>query len=187
MGCEDYQLLMADALGNELAESDRCRFEDHLAACETCRREYEASSKSVQMLRSLPEPSEMDLARNQHEWVGSESARQPIRRGLVTSSRLRSMRILRQAASIALAFTAGFGVHGMWTASRFPSGTADTLQHSFVSDDPNARAINESSRRSRDSRLTNNSFEAAVARAQSARPDRSAWFNTVAAMYSTPQ
>ena len=57
MNCERFESLLADALGDELSAANRPAFEEHLRACERCRREYESSSAALSALRSLPAPS----------------------------------------------------------------------------------------------------------------------------------
>jgi anti-sigma factor RsiW len=39
MNCEEFEMLMADALGDELSPNDRPVFEAHLAECDCCRQE----------------------------------------------------------------------------------------------------------------------------------------------------
>ena len=63
MNCEDVEMLLADALGDELADADRAAFEAHLAECERCRREYETTRAAVQSMRALPGPQRVTVRR----------------------------------------------------------------------------------------------------------------------------
>ena len=54
MKCDDFELMLADALGGELSEADRPAFEGHLAECAACRRDYESALATVSRLRNLP-------------------------------------------------------------------------------------------------------------------------------------
>ncbi len=112
MNCKDFDMLMADALGDELAEDDRTPFEAHLATCETCRREYESLKRTVDATRTLAGPRKV---RVQHD--GERLIIQPIDADALAVSHgpkrtaLRSGGLLRFAASILIAFTAGYALH----------------------------------------------------------------------------
>lgn len=102
MSCEDFEMLMADALGGELAESDRARFEGHLAFCATCRDEYQSMVGAVDRMRLLP---------------GSNRVSEAIGREAVSASvgqrrRSRMAIVYRYAASVLLAFSAGYVFRG---------------------------------------------------------------------------
>ena len=77
--CEDFEMLTADALGNELSEADRPAFEAHLAQCEKCRREYETASRTVSMMRALPGPTRVTIRREGDRLV-IDDGRSPLRR-----------------------------------------------------------------------------------------------------------
>ena len=112
MNCEDFDMLMADALGDELTEGDRAPFEAHLTTCETCRSEYESLKRTVDATRTLAGPRKV---RVQHD--GERPVIQPIDSDALSVSRgptrtaLRSGGLLRFAASVFIAFTAGYSVH----------------------------------------------------------------------------
>lgn len=92
--CETYEPMIADALGGELSANDRPAFDAHLSACDRCRRDYESSANTLRNLRSnlsVPQPSRMTATVLQR-----------------TSARDSRNTILRYAAAIALAFTAGY-------------------------------------------------------------------------------
>ncbi len=100
MHCDDVEMLMADALGDELAPDDRPVFEAHLAECERCRRDYETSMAALDAMRGLSGPTCVTMRREGDRLV------------LERSSRPFSVRLfggtVRYAAGIVLAFAAGY-------------------------------------------------------------------------------
>lgn len=112
MNCEDFEMLMADALGDELAEGDRAGFKSHIASCETCRREYESLTQTLDAARTLAGPRKVSVQRD-----GSRLVIQPAESDALTLSHgpehtvVRNGGLLRFAASILFAFTAGYAVH----------------------------------------------------------------------------
>jgi predicted anti-sigma-YlaC factor YlaD len=102
MSCEDFDVLMADALGGELAESDRARFEGHLAFCAACRDEYQSLAGAVDRMRSLPGSSR----------VSESIEREALSDGAVPARRSRIGVFYRYAASVLLAFGAGYVFRG---------------------------------------------------------------------------
>jgi len=111
MKCEDFGMLLPDAVGEELSEGDRADFERHLAECTTCRREHESLRATVSEARSLPLPRHVSVQRIGDRLILSES---PMDRRTYGRSWLPSA--FRYAASILLAFAAGYALHG--TSSR---------------------------------------------------------------------
>ncbi len=115
MHCEDFEMLMADALGNELAASERPAFSAHLDKCPRCRQDYESALEAVGMMRELPGP--------QHVTVRREGDRLVIDQRRATGFSLRGgwrelkpatrlgRGLLRYAASVLIAFAAGYMVH----------------------------------------------------------------------------
>lgn len=131
MTCEDFDILMADALGDELSDADRPAFEAHLAECEKCRREYETASRAVVTMRELPGPERITVRREGNRLVIEDKraaaraagfslrGREPgaplsrwfgYPRGLKPAAR-RFGGVFRYAASILIAFTAGYALH----------------------------------------------------------------------------
>ena len=113
MNCDHFELLMAEALGDELAEADRPAFEGHLALCERCREEYRTALATLRTLRSLPGPDRVS--------AGIEGKAERITSCPVAEARRlfqwSSAAVLRYAASVLIAFTAGYAVHaGLATA-----------------------------------------------------------------------
>jgi anti-sigma factor RsiW len=111
VNCEEFEILMADALGDELSPSDRPAFEAHLAACARCREEYESATETVVTMRSLPGPRRVAVKREGNRLV-IEDARNA---GLVGAGPRRSItgswRVFRYAASVLIAFAGGYALH----------------------------------------------------------------------------
>jgi hypothetical protein len=121
--CEDFEGLMADALGDELAPADRSAFEAHLAQCAQCRQEYESLRQTVGTMRDLPGPTRVSVRREGSRLVIDEKeAAAPRRRVWWVGSPL------RYAASILIAFTAGYALHAglVLTADKGPVQLAVT-------------------------------------------------------------
>ena len=112
MNCEDFQMLLADTLGDELSDAQRPGFEAHIAECSQCRREYESMSGAVRSLQSLPEPQPVRVRRVGGRLILGESSH-----GMMTSL---SYRLLRYAAGLVIAFTAGYALRAALT----PRGAA---------------------------------------------------------------
>ncbi len=106
MTCEDFEMLMADALGGELSPADRPVFEAHLAECEDCRREYESASKTVSTMRELPGPERLTIRREGDRLVIDKAPARVLRSPWWSRGG-----VLRYAASILIAFTAGYALH----------------------------------------------------------------------------
>ncbi len=119
MNCEGFETLLADAIGEELADTDRAAFEGHLAMCERCREEYRTAIATVRTLRTLPGATRVSSAID-----GDVGAALPFASGAVKTRSVRPWaRVMRYAASVLLAFTAGYGAHGLGAADRSPSST----------------------------------------------------------------
>jgi anti-sigma factor RsiW len=107
MKCEDFETLLADALGEELSLQDRGELERHLAECAACRGEYQSLRATVSAAQSLPPPMRITVERIGDRLILSES---PIDRRAYAPSWF--LTALRYAASILLAFWAGYALHG---------------------------------------------------------------------------
>ncbi|MEK7731398.1 MAG: zf-HC2 domain-containing protein, partial [Planctomycetota bacterium] len=94
-------------LGGELSDAQRPAFEAHIAQCSQCRREYESMRETVCSLRSLPEPQPVRVRRVGDRLILSESSR-----GTMTSF---SYGLLRYAAGLLIAFTAGYALRATLT------------------------------------------------------------------------
>lgn len=115
MNCQEFEILMADALGDELSPADRPAFEAHLAQCARCREEYESAGRAVETMRTLPGPRRVNVRREGDRLVIEEprsaglGERGTSRRSRFAFSRFRG--VFRYAASVLIAFTAGYAVH----------------------------------------------------------------------------
>ena len=112
MNCEAFETLMADALARELSPADKPAFDEHLSTCDACRRLYEAHRGTLDILRSLPEPARLGVERIGerlilHDPRDSSRRRPPyqrLRQWLPSGA-------VRYAASVLVAFTAGYALH----------------------------------------------------------------------------
>jgi anti-sigma factor RsiW len=107
MNCEDFQMLLADALGGELSNAQRPDFEAHIAQCSQCRREYESMTGAVQSLQALPQPQPISVRRVGGRLILDESPR-----GAMGAF---SYGLLRYAAGLLIAFTAGYALRAALT------------------------------------------------------------------------
>ncbi len=106
MTCEQFEQLLADAIGGELREADRPLFDAHLAACDACRREFDSLSDAVDRMHALPGPEPITLAGDaDRSTIIDGPARAPRRPGWSART------ALRYAASILIAFSAGYACH----------------------------------------------------------------------------
>jgi len=114
MKCEDFQMLLADALGGELSDADRPAFQTHLAQCARCRTEYESMSGAVRSLQALPEPRPVSVRRVGDRLILSESPPRTLA--------WFSHGLLRYAAGLLIAFTAGYTLRAGLTPHDATSG-----------------------------------------------------------------
>ena len=120
MKCQDFETLMADALGNELAPADQPTFEEHLAQCDTCRHEYATACETLATMRRLPGPEPVTL-KHDGARLGIEDAPMGTRRPLRGA--------FRYAASVLIAFTAGYALHAGLMVSG-AGGMGGPIRHS---------------------------------------------------------
>ena len=109
MNCKEFENLLADAVGDELSDEDRARFESHIASCETCRREFASLASAVTQLGTLPAPPQVSIRHEGGRLVIGDAVDGAGRAASVPTRRPSGM--LRFAASILIAFTAGYGMH----------------------------------------------------------------------------
>lgn len=143
MNCETFETLMADALGGELLPADERRFDEHLASCEACRKLYAVHRGTLDILRSLPEPRRVRVERIGERLILHDPNAASGRRRVRRSARWwLPSGIVRYAASLLIAFTAGYALHVglmMRDAVRLPTapGTVavsegETVQRALV-------------------------------------------------------
>ncbi len=102
MNCQDFETLLADALGDEMGSADRVAFDNHLKQCAECRRDYESATRTIGAMRSLPDHPAIPIERiGDRLVIGAAS-------GSAQSRRLRFRRAVPIAAAIALAFASGY-------------------------------------------------------------------------------
>ena len=157
MNCEDFQMLLADTLGGELSDAQRPAFEAHIAECSQCRREYESMRETVCSLLSLPEPQPVRVRRVGGRLILSESSR-----GTMTSF---SFGLLRYAAGLLLAFTAGYALRTALT--------------------PRDAGLREGVVQVADAGSKRNTLQGAIAGAHLRNPARSDLAKCLSAMYDT--
>jgi anti-sigma factor RsiW len=158
MNCEDFEMLLAEALGDELASSDREPFETHLAQCPRCRRDYETARDAVAAMRELPGPQRVNVVREGNRLVIEEIGTAGVSptagvRGVPGRVRPRLLgyaaplvrSVFRYAASVLIAFGAGYALHaGLMLSGDSPIADAgrtgklrmDTDQPAYVSSAP---------------------------------------------------
>lgn len=117
MNCEEFENLLADALGDELLPEDRSVFDEHLVSCQRCRLEYESSREAVAAMRTLPGPQRVSVRQEGNRLVIQDDERtggspRGLRRGggLPPAARWTSG-VFRYAASVLIAFMAGYIAH----------------------------------------------------------------------------
>lgn len=117
MNCENFQMLLADALGGELSDADRPAFEAHITQCSQCRHEYESMSGAVRSLQSLPDPQPIIVRRVGGRLILGESSS-----GTIAAF---SHSLIRYAAGLLIAFTAGYALRaGLTPRNAAPGGSA---------------------------------------------------------------
>jgi hypothetical protein len=124
MNCNEFEQRLADAWGDELADSDRARFEAHARDCPSCRELYEDGRRALGVMRSLDGPPRVVVRREANrlvlEWPGgvagtnaaieaSEPQGDTSRPSLKLPWFLRGA--IRHAAVLLIAFTAGYLFH----------------------------------------------------------------------------
>lgn len=135
MNCKDFEMLMADALGDELAPADRPGFEAHLAECERCRHEYETSRKAITAMRALPGPQRVRVERRGRRLIlhdptyGTGSTRGT---GFPAGRRVPRWLtggLFRYAASVLIAFAAGYALHSGLMIAEFQRSDVMVSRH----------------------------------------------------------
>lgn len=180
MNCEQFESLLADALGEELSPANRPAFEEHLRACERCRGEYESSSAALSAMRSLSGPSMVSMDVGENHGV-------PFARVAWTTQKRVTLRwpaALRYAAAIVIAFGAGYlyrAEQPLLTATPDvgPTATVGAIDVHGVLGAPSDRELL--------AHASPRSFEAAFAGAHLQNPSRSDLAKCMIAMFATPR
>ncbi len=107
MKCEEFEMMIAESLGSELAESDRPALEAHLAECPRCREELRAAEGLLLTMRSIPGPTGQEVFGGRPESIGSSDPRFQESSAWILR---KSVPLLRYAAIILAAFGAGYFV-----------------------------------------------------------------------------
>ena len=117
MQCSEIQDLLADALGGELSGERLDALNAHLASCASCRDEHGNLASLQEKLRALPESVAVRLAKDGERWslMPEQSLRSLNAPG--HARRRGAPALMRRAASILIAFTAGYAAHAMLTFS----------------------------------------------------------------------
>lgn len=106
MKCTDVDELLADAWGHELTGDRLAEFDAHLRECESCRRQFEEGAKALEAMRSLSGPPAATAWREGDRPAFEFRVPSPGAR-----PRRQASHLLRLAASVLIAFTAGYGLH----------------------------------------------------------------------------
>ncbi len=108
MNCQEFEMMLAEALGDELREGDRQAFDAHAAECARCRSEFASLRRTVTTLQMLPAAQGVRLER-----VGDQLILSTAACGLHPPSPLTRWfgALVRYAACVVLAFAAGYSLH----------------------------------------------------------------------------
>lgn len=104
--CSTNRLLLADYLANELTPDERRAFEDHLRTCEPCRTHAESLGAVQRSLLSAA--GSLDAANARTASLTPAPASLRVHTPHVSHVAIRVARPLALAASLALAFAAGY-------------------------------------------------------------------------------
>lgn len=111
LDCEQMERMLADALGDELSDSDRQEFDAHLEACDACRAEYQSLMKTLNITRDRLSGADV-------------MAERPDRRPTTRIRRTSGWALVRYAAAIAIAFGSGYAMRAIRQADIEPGPIA---------------------------------------------------------------
>ena len=178
MNCEQFEYLLADALGGELSSVQRAGFDGHVRDCARCRREFESASAAISAMRSLPGPpvATAGFAQDRFDSMVGIASSETRRYAALWRP------VLRYAAAIAIAFVAGYVVRAglapsILTPGVKPETFAETSQEFR---EPKLPGVRETLAQARP-----RSFEAAFAGAHLRDPSRSDLAKCMVAMFGT--
>ena len=178
MNCEQFEDLLADALGGELSSVKRAGFDGHVRDCARCRREFESASAAISAMRSLPGPP-VEAAAVGRDRLASAAESAP---WMNREPNFRLPPILRYAAVIALAFIAGYVVRASMTRA---ISTRDIHPDSLVESRSRVETPESPRITDRFALAHPQSFEAAFAGAHLRDPSRSDLAKCMVAMFGT--
>ncbi len=140
---QSFESLLADAVGGELTEEDKIRFEQIIEGSPELRREYESALATVAALKRMPGPTalrtgdaESLLAEirassqlSQEPQKNDESQLDPKQRLDLNPRRHGAPRgfAFRYAASVLIAFTCGYGMHAYLMMQADPPTSAQSV------------------------------------------------------------
>ena len=122
MTCEDFERLLPDALGGELTEADLHLLDAHVSQCAACRTEYDSLQATIGRLGELSAPRSARMRREGDRVILLDDTGR--KRSL--SKRL-AFGAFRYAASVLIAFTAGYALHA-WLMMADVAKTASPLE-----------------------------------------------------------
>ena len=135
MNCQDIELLMADAWGQEISRADQADLDDHLRSCERCRVEYATGCRALAAMSELRGPARVSVERTGDTLVLRDVACGNLRR---TAAPLAwwARSAFRYAASVLIAFVSGYALHsGLMIADRWGENSSDRVIVSVTPDD----------------------------------------------------
>ncbi len=157
MNHEQFELLMADALGDDLSGEDRAAFETALAAHADWKQEYETAQRTLGCLAELGAPKRV-VARRE----GDALIIEPRTTKTVAPQPVRGAR--RYAAAVLIAFTAGYALHATLVLQEGVRPT-DTIVKTTSPESDDQHAVV--------ARPTSGTFEAALVKTHARKPSRS--------------
>lgn len=114
MNCNEYQQLIADAVGGEISPADSAALDKHLSTCTTCQAEFANARSVLRTMRSLSAPPSIAVFRSGEQLIIQPTSA-PVSRRLQ-----RANMWLRYAACILFAFIAGYFVAAGRTSATTP-------------------------------------------------------------------
>lgn len=150
MNDERFDELLADAIGGELSGSDAAEFEAALQDSPARREEFESLRRAAGAMASVPGPVVVPMGATDEVGrpaVSISQAALSLKTGSSGPSshsppRVRGGGVMRTAASVLIAFTAGYGTHA-WLTIRDAVERADPSDRTVRVADAGAESIRE--------------------------------------------
>lgn len=140
MNCKEIEMLLADAVGEELRDADRAAFEAHVAECESCRREYDTLRGAVHAMRGISSPARVSVRREGDRLVIGEGRETS---GAAPRSARPPSNVFRYAASILIAFLAGYLLHAALMFGEARESQSTTPQVVQGADEPSSPSLRD--------------------------------------------